>query len=233
MEAKYFYGFQAMMENIHAETYDILLETFLPSNVDKTNFLDHALQLTTVGLKNAWAKRWMDVDGRTFSERLVAFACVEGIFFSSSFAIVFWFKSRGLHTQFACELLRLFDEKPPQWVVHTIVAEAADIEVCFAKESLHEPLPGVSAQDMLYHVRFIADQLLQALGYQPLFHVENPFPFMMMISMPSRVNFFERQNSEYRKVRVNHGAVADEEFDYAIASGIVPTPFPTSICEAF
>ena len=127
-----------------------MLDTFLPPNLDKTNFLDHALQLTTVGLKNTWAKHWMDVDGRSFGERLVAFACVEGIFFSSSFAIVFWFKSRGLlpgltfsndlisrdeglHTEFACELLRLFDEKPPQWVVHTIVAEAADIEVRFAK----------------------------------------------------------------------------------------------------
>lgn len=126
------------------------MEAFLPSGLDKTNFLDSALQVSTVGLKNAWAKRWMDVDGRTFGERLIAFACVEGIFFSSSFAVVFWFKSRGLlpgltfsndlisrdeglHTEFACELLRLFDERPSQIVVHTIVSEAVEIEALFAK----------------------------------------------------------------------------------------------------
>lgn len=137
-------------ENIHAETYDVLLQTFLPHDVSKIEILEAALQVSTVGLKNAWARRWMDVADRPFAERLVAFACVEGIFFSSSFAVIFWFKSKGklpgltfsndlisrdegLHTEFACLLLKHLPERPSQDVVHTIVGEAVKIETKFAK----------------------------------------------------------------------------------------------------
>lgn len=139
-------------ENIHAETYDILLQTFLPHDVSKTEILESALQVSTVGLKNAWARRWTDVADRPFSERLVVFACVEGVFFSSSFALIFWFKSKGLlpgltfsndlisrdeglHTEFACVLLKHLPEKPSQDVVHVIVAEAVEIETRFARGS--------------------------------------------------------------------------------------------------
>ncbi|KAJ2923971.1 hypothetical protein H1R20_g13120, partial [Candolleomyces eurysporus] len=192
----------------------MILDKLVKNDLDRVSLLENAQSLAVVRSKNDWALRWL-ADDADFPSRLVAFAAVEGIFFSSSFAVIFWFKSKGkmpgvcfsndmisrdeaLHTEFACELLQLLAIQPSEAAVHAILSEAAAIEIQFARESLSLGIAGLTVGDMTLYIRYVTDQLARRMGYSPLFYASNPLPFMNMMSMQSRTNFFERQNSDYR-----------------------------------
>lgn len=213
-EARCFYGFQIMIENIHSEAYSLLIDTYIKSPTEK-DYLFHALETVPCVTKKAeWALRWI-TQGQ-FSERLVAFAAVEGIFFSGSFCSIFWLKKRGLmpglsfanelisrdeglHCDFACLLyLDLVNKLPPE-TVQGIIADAVAIEREFVKDSLPVRLIGMNADLMCQYIEFVADRLLIALGVPKIFNVTNPFDFMDLISIPGKTNFFERRVAEYQK----------------------------------
>ncbi|KAF5325923.1 hypothetical protein D9611_000999 [Ephemerocybe angulata] len=214
-EAKYFYGFQIMMENIHAETYARLIDALIQDEKEKQSVLKWSVDLPSISAKNQWAAKWITDARRSFAERLVAFACVEGIFFSSSFAVIFWFKEKGvmpglcqsndlisrdegMHTDFACSLLRELRDRPSEYTVQSIVAEAVKIESDFVTDSLSTHLLGLPVRDMHGYIRYAADRLLENMGYLPMFRVQNPLPQMLLIGLPSRTNIFEKRSTEYR-----------------------------------
>ncbi len=216
-EARCFYGFQIMIENIHAETYSLLIDTYIKDSVEKHR-LFHALdEVACVKEKGEWALRW--IANGSFAERLVAFAAVEGIFFSGSFCSIFWLKKRGLmpglsfanelisrdeglHCDFACLLYSQLREKLTLSVLQTIIADAVAMEKTFVRDALPVKLIGMNADLMCQYIEFVADRLLTALGSPRLFQAGNPFDFMDLISMPGKTNFFERRVSEYQKSNV-------------------------------
>lgn len=213
-EARCFYGFQIMIENIHSEAYSLLIDTYIKDPVEK-NYLFHAIEtVPCVAKKAEWALRW--ITKGSFAERLVAFAAVEGIFFSGSFCSIFWLKKRalmpglsfanelisrdeGLHCDFACLLYSQLMKKLPVESVQTIIASAVAIEREFVKDALPVRLIGMNAELMCQYIEFVADRLLAALGLPKMFHSANPFDFMDLISIPGKTNFFERRVSEYQK----------------------------------
>ena len=217
-EARCFYGFQIMIENIHAEAYSLLIDTYIKDPAEKDH-LFHAIDtVPCVQKKAAWALRWI-AEG-TFAERLVAFAAVEGIFFSGSFCSIFWLKKRGLmpglafanelisrdeglHCDFACLLYRQLHKKLPPKAVQEIIHNAVLLEREFVSKSLPVRLIGMNAELMCQYIEFVADRLLGALGVPKLYHVNNPFDFMELISIAGKTNFFERRVSEYQKVGVH------------------------------
>lgn len=216
-EARCFYGFQIMIENIHSETYSLLIDTYINDSAEK-NRLFHALDtLSCVSKKGNWALRW--IGKGTFSERLVAFAAVEGIFFSGSFCSIFWLKKRGLmpglcfanelisrdeglHCDFACLLYSQLNHKLPEDTVIEIIRNAVEIEKEFVSDALPVKLIGMNSQLMCQYIEFVADRLLNALGCPKVFKVANPFDFMELISLQGKTNFFERRVSEYQKTGV-------------------------------
>lgn len=231
-EARCFYGFQIMIENIHAEAYSLLIDTYIKDPVEK-NYLFHALEtVPCVTRKAEWALRW--IAQGSFSERLIAFAAVEGIFFSGSFCSIFWLKKRGLlpglsfanelisrdeglHCDFACLLYSQLVHPLPIETVQTIIADAVAIEREFVRDALPVRLIGMNADLMCQYIEFVADRLLVALGSPKIFEVNNPFDFMDLISMPGKTNFFERRVSEYQKSGVmttkeEHVFAMNEEF---------------------
>jgi ribonucleoside-diphosphate reductase beta chain len=213
-EARCFYGFQIMMENIHSETYSLLIDTYI-KDVNEKNHLFHAIEtLPCVMRKADWALRW--IERGSFAERLVAFAAVEGIFFSGSFCSIFWLKKRGLmpglsfsnelisrdegmHTDFACLLYSQLEQKLSSERVTAIIAEAVAIEQEFVTDALPVKLIGMNADMMSQYIEFVADRLLVSLGCNKLYNVGNPFDFMEMISLQGKTNFFEKRVSEYQK----------------------------------
>ncbi len=213
-EARCFYGFQIMIENIHSEAYSLLIDTYIKSPSEK-DYLFHALETVPCVTKKAeWALRW--ITQGSFPERLVAFAAVEGIFFSGSFCSIFWLKKRGLmpglcfanelisrdeglHCDFACLLYSELVHKLPVESVQGIIADAVAIEREFVKDSLPVRLIGMNADLMCQYIEYVADRLLIALGVPKIFNVTNPFDFMDLISMPGKTNFFERRVAEYQK----------------------------------
>lgn len=213
-EARCFYGFQIMIENIHSETYSLLIDTYIKDNKEK-DFLFHALEnLDCVTKKGEWALRW--IDNGNFAERLVAFAAVEGIFFSGSFCSIFWLKKRGLmpgltfsnelisrdeglHCDFACLLYKQLQNKLSQEQVHSIIGNAVEIEKEFVSDALPVKLIGMNADLMCQYIEFVADRLLVSLGYAKLYNATNPFDFMEMISLQGKTNFFEKRVAEYQK----------------------------------
>lgn len=213
-EARCFYGFQIMMENIHSETYSLLIDTYI-KDVNEKNHLFHAIDtLPCVMRKADWALRW--IERGSFAERLVAFAAVEGIFFSGSFCSIFWLKKRGLmpglsfsnelisrdegmHTDFACLLYSQLEQKLSSERVTAIIAEAVAIEQEFVTDALPVKLIGMNADMMSQYIEFVADRLLVSLGCNKLYNVGNPFDFMEMISLQGKTNFFEKRVSEYQK----------------------------------
>jgi ribonucleoside-diphosphate reductase beta chain len=213
-EARCFYGFQIMIENIHSEAYSLLIDTYIKDPLEK-DYLFHAVEtVPCVGKKADWALRW--ITKGNFSERLVAFAAVEGIFFSGSFCSIFWLKKRGLmpglsfanelisrdeglHCDFACLLYSQLVQKLPQGTVQDIILSAVNIEREFVRDAIPVKLIGMNADLMCQYIEFVADRLLVALGSPKLFNVSNPFDFMDMISIPGKTNFFERRVSEYQK----------------------------------
>ena len=232
-EARAFYGFQIAIENVHSETYSLLLETYIKDSEEKHR-LFHAIDtLPVVKQKAEWALRWISSPTASFAERLVAFACVEGIFFSGSFCAIFWLKKRGLmpgltfsnelisrdeglHTDFACLLYSKLLNKLPVEVLQRIVKEAVDIELDFVTSALPVNLIGMNAGLMSHYIKFVADRLLTALGTEKLYDVENPFDWMEQISLQGKSNFFEKRVGEYQKAGVRHSEARifslDEDF---------------------
>jgi len=209
-----------MIENIHSEVYSLLLDTYV-KDVEQKNRLFNAIEtIPAVTKKAAWAMKWIYNDEASFAQRLLGFACVEGIFFSGSFCAIFWLKKRGkmpgltfsnelisrdegLHTEFACMLYR--DElkyKLSQEEAQAIVNDALIIEEEFVTSALPVELLSMNAKHMTQYIRFVADRLLLSLGYEKLYNVENPFEWMELISMQGVTNFFERKVSEYSKAGV-------------------------------
>ena len=228
-EARCFYGFQLAMENIHSETYSLLIDTYIKDTAEKTR-LFHAIEtIPCIQEKAEWALRWVSSDN-SFAERLVAFAAVEGIFFSGSFCAIFWMKKRGLlpgltfsnelisrdeglHCDFACLLYSLLLTKPNKEVVQEIIRSAVAIETKFVCEAIPVALIGMNAALMSQYIEFVADRLLDALGCPKLWNVVNPFEWMEMISLQGKTNFFEKRVGEYQKAGVMSGNQHDFKMD--------------------
>ncbi|MED6123968.1 hypothetical protein PIB30_054553 [Stylosanthes scabra] len=236
-EARAFYGFQIAIENIHSEMYSLLLETYIKDSTEK-NRLFHAIETVPCVKKKAeWALCWID-GSESFAERIVAFACVEGIFFSGSFCSIFWLKKRGLmpgltfsnelisrdeglHCDFACLLYSLLKKKLPEERVKGIVKDAVVIEREFVCDALPCALVGMNGELMSQYIEFVADRLLVALGCKKVYNAQNPFDWMELISLQGKTNFFEKRVGEYQKASVmsslnGHGGVhvfkMDEDF---------------------
>lgn len=217
-EARCFYGFQVAIENIHAEMYSLLIDTYIRDPKEK-DYLFHALQnLPCVAKKGEWALRWIE-NAPTFAHRLVAFAAVEGIFFSGSFCSIFWLKKRGLmpgltfsnelisrdegmHTDFACLLFSMLQNKPGEQEVKDIITEAVEFEKEFVTDALPVSLIGMNAETMGQYIEFVADRLLLSLGFTKVYGTANPFPWMDMISIQGKTNFFEKRVGDYQKAGV-------------------------------
>ncbi|MFI5450750.1 ribonucleoside-diphosphate reductase small subunit [Pedobacter sp. UC225_61] len=213
-EARCFYGFQIMMENIHAETYALLIDTYI-KDPDEKDRLFHAIDtVPAVKRKAEWALRW--IENGTFAERLVAFAAVEGIFFSGSFCSIFWLKKRGLmpgltfsnelisrdegmHCEFACLLYSMLENKLSEKQVHDIIRDAVEIEKEFITDALPVALIGMNAKLMSQYIEFVADRWISELGYKKIYNASNPFDFMEMISLQGKTNFFEKRVGDYQK----------------------------------
>lgn len=216
-EARCFYGFQIMIENIHSEAYSLLIDTYIQDSAEK-NYLFNAVETVPCVKKKAdWALRW--ISQGSFAERLVAFAAVEGIFFSGSFCSIFWLKKRGLmpglsfsnelisrdeglHCDFACLLYSKLVHKLDPKEVQEIIAGAVSLEHEFVCDSLPVKLIGMNSDMMCQYIQFVADRLLVALGVPKIYNVTNPFDFMDLISIPGKTNFFERRVAEYQKAGV-------------------------------
>lgn len=217
-EAKFFYGFQIAIENIHSETYSLLIDTYVEDPKEKDS-LFHAIEtLDCVKKKANWALKW--IDNGTFAERLIAFAAVEGIFFSGSFCSIFWLKKRGLmpgltfsnelisrdeglHCDFACHLYtKHIVNTLPKEKVTKIIVDAVDMEKEFVTNALPVKLIGMNSDLMCQYIEFVADRLLIELGCSRVYNSSNPFDFMEMISLQGKTNFFEKRVAEYQKAGV-------------------------------
>ena len=217
-EARFFYGFQIMMENIHSETYSLLIDTYIKDIAEKDKLLHAVETVPCVGKKADWALRW--IANGSFAERLIAFAAVEGLFFSGSFCSIFWLKKRGLmpglafsnelisrdeglHCDFACMLYsdHIVNKLPKQQVADIII-DAVSIEKEFVSDAIPVKLIGMNADLMCQYIEFCADRLLLALGCEKQYNATNPFDFMEMISLQGKTNFFEKRVAEYQKAGV-------------------------------
>ncbi|KAK9390374.1 ribonucleotide reductase [Lipomyces mesembrius] len=222
-EARCFYGFQIMIENIHSETYSLLIDTYIKDTAERAYLFDAVETIPCIKRKADWALRWISDKESIFAERLIAFAAVEGIFFSGSFASIFWLKKRGLmpgltfsnelisrdeglHTDFACLLFSHLQNRPSKKTVERIIVEAVAIEQEFLTEALPVALLGMNSKLMKQYIEFVADRLLVALGNKKVYNATNPFDFMENISLAGKTNFFEKRVSDYQKAGVMAGA---------------------------
>jgi ribonucleotide reductase beta subunit family protein with ferritin-like domain len=213
-EARAFYGFQIAMENIHSQMYSMLIETYIKDREEKHKLFNALESFECIKKKGTWAKKWINDNRSTFATRLVAFACVEGIFFSGAFCSIYWLKKRGLlpgltfsnelisrdealHTEFAVLLYSKLNKKINKNRIYEIVKEAVEIEKVFITEALPCRLIGMNSQLMSQYIEFIADRLVVQLGYNKIYNSPNPFDFMELISVESKTNFFEKRVSEY------------------------------------
>jgi ribonucleoside-diphosphate reductase beta chain len=216
-EARCFYGFQIMIENIHSETYSLLIDTYIKDPIEKNRLFNAIETVPCVQKKAQWALKW--INNGSFAERLVAFAAVEGIFFSGSFCSIFWLKKRGLmpglsfsnelisrdeglHCDFACLLYSMLEEKLSQERIYEIIRDAVENEHDFVTDALPVSLIGMNAKLMCQYIEFVADRLLVALGYPKIYNAANPFDFMETISLQGKTNFFEKRVAEYQKAGV-------------------------------
>jgi ribonucleoside-diphosphate reductase subunit M2 len=213
-EARAFYAFQIAIETIHSEMYSILIDTYIKDNEEKTKLFQATTNYPCIQKKFKWAEKWLNDKRSNFATRLVGFALVEGLFFSSSFAAIYWIKKRGLmpgltfsnelisrdealHTEFAILLYSKINKKIPKKKLYEIVKEAVEIEKEFITESIPCRMIGMNSKLMCQYIEFVADRLCLQLGYDKLYNSTNPFDFMELISIESKVNFFERTNAEY------------------------------------
>tara|TARA_B110000879_G_C11066020_1_gene468673 strand:- start:21 stop:986 length:966 start_codon:yes stop_codon:yes gene_type:complete len=227
-EARAFYGFQIAMENIHSEMYSILIDTYIQDSKEKITLFEATQNYPCITKKANWAKKWISDNRSSFAARLVAFAAIEGIFFSASFASIYWIKKRGLmpgltlsnefisrdealHTEFAILLYSKLHKKLNKKRVYEIIQEAVEIEKEFITEAIPCRMIGMNSKLMLQYIEFVADRLVLQLGYDKIYNSSNPFDFMELISVETKVNFFERTNSEYA---LADKTVADDVFEF-------------------
>ena len=231
-EAKFFYGFQIMMENIHSETYSLLINTYIKDSAERDYLFNAIDNIPAVKKKADWALRW--IDNGSFAERLIAFAAVEGIFFSGSFCSIFWLAKRGimkglsfsnelisrdegLHCDFACLLYTPhIVNKLANSILEKIITHAVVIEKEFVTESLPVGLIGMNADLMCEYIEFVADRLLVSLGNPRVYNAKNPFPFMEMLSLQGKTNFFERKVGDYSKSGVSNGEQVGSSKNFTI-----------------
>merc|ERR1712117_982210 len=217
-EARAFYGFQIAMENIHSETYSLLIEQYIRDPAEKDLVFDAIHTMPAVEAKAQWAVQWMN-DENCFAERIVAFAAVEGILFSGSFCAIYWLKKRGLmpgltfsnelisrdeglHAEFACLIYCMLQRPLPEDVIHAIIQGAVNVERRFICEALSCDLIGMNNELMTKYIEFVADRLLTALGHSKIFGAKNPFDWMELISLQGKTNFFEKRVGDYQKAGV-------------------------------
>ncbi|CAI4233107.1 unnamed protein product [Auanema sp. JU1783] len=229
-EARFFYGFQIAIENIHSHMYSKLIETYIRDEVEKNRLFNAIFEFSCIKKKADWALRWIADEKATFAERVIAFAAVEGIFFSGSFAAIFWLKKRGLmpglthsnelisrdeglHRDFACLMYSHIVHKLSQEEVHAIIKDAVNIEQEYLTESLPCDMIGMNCRLMSQYIEFVADHLLVELNYDKLYKVSNPFDFMENISIEGKTNFFEKRVSEYQRTGVLN---SEEERQFAL-----------------
>lgn len=227
-EARCFYGFQIAMENIHSETYSLLIDTYIRDKTEKTTLFEAVNNFKSIKKKADWAIKWINSKA-SFAERIIAFAAVEGIFFSGSFCAIFWLKKRGLmpglsfsnelisrdeglHCDFACLLLKSLINKPSHPLIQTIISDAVDVECEFVCESLPCDLIGMNSKLMRQYIQFIADRLLISMNVSKLYNVTNPFEWMELISMEGKTNFFEKRVGEYAKSGVQASGTGKNNF---------------------
>ncbi|XP_067934715.1 ribonucleoside-diphosphate reductase subunit M2 B-like [Watersipora subatra] len=224
-EARFFYGFQIAMENVHSETYSLLIDTLIKDPAERDYLFNAIETMPAVKRKADWALMWINDEKSTFGTRVVAFAAVEGIFFSGSFAAIFWLKKRGimpgltfsnelisrdegLHCDFACLMFKHVVNKPSKETVTAIIKDAVNIEVEFLTDALPVSLIGMNKALMKQYIEFVADRLLSELGCDKVWNVENPFDFMENLSLEGKTNFFEKRVAEYQKLGVTSPATA-------------------------
>ncbi len=232
MEATVAYTFQMAMESIHGETYSLMLDNIVRDQAEKARLFNAIETMPSVKLMSDWAFKWIDDHESSFAQRLIAFAVIEGVFFSGAFAAIFWLKKyksggrlfmqglvksnefiardEGMHTDFACQLYRLLQHKLPRDRVVAIVTEGVDIAQTFMNDALPVRLIGMSGESMTTYLQYVADRLLSALGYTKIYNVQNPFPFMETIGMLQKTNFFESRPTEYQSA---HVLAANKSFD--------------------
>jgi ribonucleoside-diphosphate reductase subunit M2 len=213
-EARAFYGFQIAMENIHSETYSNLIETYIKDKEEKSRLFNAISNYPCIKKKSDWAQKWIHDNRSSFATRLVAFACIEGIFFSGAFCSIFWLKKRGLmpgltfsnelisrdealHCEFAVLLYSKLVKKIDKARIYEIIKEAVEIELEFICDALPCRLIGMNSQMMTQYIQFVADRLSVQLGYKKIYNVLNPFDFMELISLESKTNFFEKKVDAY------------------------------------
>lgn len=217
LEAKFFYGFQIAMENIHSETYSLLIDTYV-KDITKKHMLFNAIEtIPSVQKKANWALKWINDEKSTFGTRVIAFAAVEGIFFSGSFCSIFWLKKRGLmpglcfanelisrdeglHTEFAVLMYSMLNDKPSKDTILEIIKEAVELEKEFITESLPCKLIGMNMDLMKQYIEYVSDRLLLMLGLEKVYNSSNPFPWMELISVQGKTNFFEKRVGEYSNI---------------------------------
>ena len=217
LEAKFFYGFQVMMENIHSETYSLLIDTYVKDIKKKKSLLNAIDTIPSIKKKADWCMKWINDKNSTFGTRVIAFAAVEGIFFSGSFCSIFWLKKRGLmpglchsnelisrdegmHTEFAVLMYSMLNNKPSKDIVIEIIKEAVTLEKEFITVSLPCDLIGMNKELMKQYIEFVSDRLLLMLGINKIYNSTNPFPWMELISIQGKTNFFEKRVGEYANV---------------------------------
>ena len=233
-EAKFFYGFQITIENIHSETYSLLIDTYIKDKKDKDYLFNAIDTIPCVNQKAEWALRW--IDEGSFAERLIAFAAVEGIFFSGSFCSIFWLKKRGLmpglsfsnelisrdeglHCDFACQLYNHhLKNKLPKETVTKIITDAVEIEKVFVTDAIPVKLIGMNADLMKQYIEFVADRLLAELGCSKVYNSTNPFDFMDMISIQGKTNFFEKRVAEYSNTANPNSSGGEDKFKFDLDS---------------
>jgi ribonucleoside-diphosphate reductase beta chain len=236
-EARSFYGFQIAMENIHAETYGLLIDTYIKDPARKDYLFKAIENIPCIKKKADWSLKWI-YGNESFAERLVAFAAIEGIFFSGAFCSIFWLKKRGLmpgltfsnelisrdeglHTDFACLLYKNYiHNKPSELRIRELIMEAVEFECEFISEALPVSLIGMNADLMKEYVKFVADRLMRSLGYDSIWNAQNPFDWMELISMQGKTNFFERRVSEYQKAGVANSGKEPQGSQFTFSTDI-------------
>lgn len=218
-EVRAFYAFQNAMEQVHSESYSLLIDSYVKDPVEKNDLFNAVTKFPAIKEKSDWCLKWIADTLAPFSQRLVAFAIVEGVFFSASFCAIFWMRERGLlpglsfanqlisrdeglHTQFACLLYSKLNNKLDETVIHQMFKEAVDIEMHFITESIPCAMIGMNSELMKEYIKFVADYTIMMLGYNPLYNSQNPFAFMEFASLEGKTNFFEKRVSEYSKAVV-------------------------------
>jgi ribonucleotide reductase beta subunit family protein with ferritin-like domain len=226
-EARAFYAFQMAMENIHSEMYSLLIDQYITDTSNKQKLFKGLATFPCIQQKGAWAQKWIESKDSSFATRLIAFACVEGIFFSGAFCSVYWLKNRGLmpgltfsnelisrdealHTEFAILVYSRLNNKLSQKDIHAIVTDAVTIEKEFIIDALPCRLIGMNSSLMTLYIKYVADRLLTQLGYDKVYHSKNPFSFMELISIEGKTNFFEKRVGEYA---LANKTIDDDIFD--------------------